>query len=70
MTDILTYNYELYDRDPNRNLNDPEVVSLHALHFQNETENADVWRQHRLMEPVLDRMIYAKNDKTKIEISQ
>ena len=63
MADILTYNYELYDRDPNRNLSDPAVVSLHALHFQNETENADVWRQHRLMEPVLDRMTYAKNDK-------
>ena len=61
MTDILTYNYELYDRDPNRNLSDPEVTNLHALHFQIETENADVWRQHRLMEPVLDRMLFAKN---------
>jgi SAM-dependent methyltransferase len=61
--DILTYNYELYQRDPNRNLSDPDVVSLHALHFQTETENTDVWRQHRLMEPVLERMNYTKNSK-------
>lgn len=62
MTDILTFNYELYDRDPNRNLTDPAVVALHELHFQSETDNADVWRQYRLMEPVLKRMQYAKND--------
>lgn len=60
MDDVLKYNYELYDRDPNRDLSNPEVVNLHAYHFQSETENADVWRQHRLMEPVLFRMPYAK----------
>ena len=62
MTDILRFNYELYERDPNRNLTDPAVVALHELHFQSETDNADVWRQHRLMEPVIKRMQYAKND--------
>lgn len=61
MVDVLTYNYELYERDPNRNLADPEVTSLHAYHFQQETENADVWRQHRLMEPVIKRMLYTRN---------
>jgi SAM-dependent methyltransferase len=62
MTDVLKFNYELYDRDPNRNLNDPEVVQLHSYHFQSETDNLDVWRQHRLMEPVLDRMKFARNE--------
>jgi len=61
MIDVLSFNYELYDRDPNRNLSDPEVVKLHSYHFQNETDNLDVWRQHRLMEPVLDRMQFARN---------
>lgn len=63
MLDILTYNYELYERDPNRNLSDQEVVNLHALHFQTETDNADVWRQHRLMEPVLETMSFTKAKK-------
>jgi SAM-dependent methyltransferase len=62
MVDVLKFNYELYDRDPNRNLNDPLVHALHAYHFQNENENLDVWRQHRLMEPVLARMAYTKNE--------
>ncbi len=63
MSDILAFNYTLYHKDPNRNLADPDVVKLHAYHFQSENDNADVWRQHRLMEPVLHCMAYTKNDR-------
>jgi ubiquinone/menaquinone biosynthesis C-methylase UbiE len=62
MVDVLKFNYELYERDPNRNLDNPEVTQLHSYHFASETDNLDVWRQHRLMEPVLSRMAYTKQN--------
>lgn len=58
--DILEYNYTLYDKDPNRNLEDPDVTRLHQFHFQRPTDNADVWRQYRLMEPIFRVLAHTK----------
>jgi SAM-dependent methyltransferase len=60
LKDVLDYNYTLYDSDPNRNLSDPSVLEYHSFHFQGPTDNLDVWRQYRLMEPVLERLSYTR----------
>ncbi len=57
---VLDLNYTLYDKDPNRDLTNPDTVRLHERHFQED--NADFWRQARLMEPLFKCMLYARHD--------
>jgi len=57
---IVELNYQLYDNDPGRDLSRPEIVRLHESWFREDT--AGFWRYARMMEPIFQCMLYARED--------